>query len=92
MVEEMSAAPVPESTRARQPEEESTIAAGKLGDDERAVLTMDGSVAVPEATARTTDSLGAKAAVAGNVPESGAVKPVVPEEQTTLLEASQGMV
>ena len=88
MVEATSAAPVLESPRARQPEEESTAAAGNLGDDERAVLTTDGAVAVPEATAGTTGSLGAEAGVASDAPESRAVKPVVPEGQTALPEAS----
>ena len=66
MVEATPAAPVLESLRARQPEEESTVAAGDLGDEERAALTMDGSAAVPEATVGTTGSLGAEAGVAGD--------------------------
>ena len=91
MVEATPAAPVLESLRARQPEE-SSAAAGELGDDERAALTTDGSVAVPEATAGTAGSLGAEAGVVGDAPEFEAVKSVVPEGQTTLPEVSQGMV
>ena len=53
---------------------------------------MDGSAAVPEATTGTIGSSGAEAGVVGDAPESGAVKPVVPEGQTSLPEASQGMV
>ena len=53
---------------------------------------MDGSTTVPEATTGTTGSLGVEAGVSGNVLESGAVKPVVPEEQMALPEASRGMV
>ena len=56
-----------ESLRARQPEEESPTAAGDLGDNERAALATDGSVAAPEA------------GVVSNAPKSGAVKPVVLE-------------
>ena len=47
--------------------------------------------AAPEATAGTTGSSGAEAGVAGITPKTGAEKPTVPEEQTTLLEASKGM-
>jgi len=86
-MEATSAAPVPESPRARQPEE-STAAAGELGDDERVVLTTDGSAVVPEATVGTADSLGAEAGVADDAPESRVVKPVVPEGQMALPEAS----
>ena len=88
MVEAMLAAPIPESPRAWQPEEESTAAAGELGNNERAVLTTDRSVAVPEATARTAGSLGVEAGVVGDAPESVAMKPVVPEGQTAFPEAS----
>ena len=49
---------------------------------------MDGSAAVPEATARTVGSSGAEAGVAGDAPESRVVKPVVPEGQMALPEAS----
>lgn len=92
MVEATPAAPILESLRAWQPEEESTAATGELGDDERATLTPDGSVAVPESTTGTARSLGAEAGVVGDVPESRAVKPVAPKGQTMLPEASQGMV
>ena len=88
MVEATPAATIPESLRAQQPEEESTAAAGDLGDDEQAALVMDVSAAVPEATARTAGSSGAEAGVASDAPESGAMKPVVPEGQTAFPEAS----
>ena len=88
MVEATPAAPVLESSRAHQLEEESTAAAGKLGDDERVVLTTDGSAVVPEATAGTVGSSGAEARVADDAPKSGAVKLVAPEGHTVLPEAS----
>ena len=47
---------------------------------------MDGSAAVPEATAGTTGSSRAEAGVASDALKSGAVKPVVPEGQMTLPE------
>ena len=80
-------AAVPEPPSARQPEE-STAAASDLGNDERAALVIDGSEAVPKAMVRTTGSLIAEARVAGNAPESGVVKSVVPKGQTVPLEAS----
>ena len=49
-------------------------------------------MALPEATVGTTGSLGAEAGVACDAPESWLVKPVAPEGQTSLPEASQGMV
>ena len=53
---------------------------------------MDRSAAVPEAMARTAGSSGVEAGVAGDAPESRAVKPMAPEGQTALPEVSQGMV
>ena len=88
MVEATLATPIPESPRPQQPEEESPAAAGELGDDERAGLTMDGSAVVPEAMMGTIRSLGAEARVASDAPESRVVKPMVPEGQTSLPEAS----
>ena len=49
---------------------------------------MDGSAAVPEATAGTAESSGADAGVADDALESRAVKPLAPEGQTVLPEAS----
>ena len=88
----MSAAPVPESTRARQPEEESTAAAGGLGGSEQLAPAADKSATIPKATARTVRSSGAEVGVAGDTPESRAAKPVAAEEQTAPPEASPGMV
>ena len=45
---------------------------------------MEGSVAMPEAMVGTTESLGAQARVAGDAPESRAVKPMVPEGKMLL--------
>ena len=84
----MSVAMVQESPKPRQPKEESTAAAGDLGNNEQAVLATDGSVVVPEAMTGTTRSSRVEAGLAGNAPESRAVKPVVPEGQTALPEAS----
>ena len=52
----------------------------------------DGSAAVPEAMVGTAVSSGEEAGVAGDAPESGAVKLVAPEEQTAPPKVSQGMV
>ena len=49
---------------------------------------MDGSAAMPEATAGIAGSLGIEAGVAGDAPESGEVKPVAPKGQMVLPEAS----
>ena len=51
-------------------------------------MTTDGSAVVPEATAGTTGSSGVEAGVAGDASESRVVKPVVPEGQMALPEAS----
>ena len=92
MVEAMTVTHVPESPRARQSKEESTTTAGELGDDDRAALTTDGSTVVPKAMAGTAGSLGAKAGVASDALEIGAVKPMVPKGKTAVPEASHGMV
>ena len=54
--------------------------------------TVDGSTVVPEATAIIAGSSEADAGVADAMPESTTNKPVVPEEQTTLPQASEGVV
>ena len=53
---------------------------------------VDGLAAVPRATAVVAGSSKVDAGVADAVPESGAEKPVVPEEQATLPETSKGVV
>ena len=54
--------------------------------------TVDEPAAVPGATVGAAVSSEAEAGVADVAPGSGAEEPVVPEEKTTLLEASEGMV
>ena len=90
--EAMPTDPVPESSGARRPVEESTAPAGGLGGGERLGPTADGSVAMPGATAETAGSSAANAGDAGATPESAAAKPVAPEEQPAPPEASQGVV
>ena len=72
--------------------EESTAAADVLGGGERLAPTADGSVAMPGATAEAAESLEADAGVADAASESTIDKLVVPEEQTALPEASEGVV
>ena len=88
----MSVAPVPKSSGARQPLEESTATAGELGGGERLASTADGSATVPGVTVETARSLGAEARSTDAAPASRAGKPIVPEEQTALPEASTGVV
>ena len=90
--EAMPVDPVLKSPGARRPVEESTAAADELGGRERLASTADEPVVVPGATARATGSLEVEAGVADTMSESRAEKPVVPEEQTALPEASKGMV
>ena len=56
------------------------------------VPVADELATIPKAMAGTIRSLGAKARVAGDTPESRAAKPVAAEEQTAPPEASPGMV
>lgn len=72
--------------------EESTSPSTRLGGDERLVPMADESVAAFEATADNAGSSGVEAVVVGITPKSRAEKPVVLEEQTALLEVSEGMV
>ena len=76
----------------RWPTEESTAAADGLGGRERLAPTADESAAVLGATVGAAGSLEADAGVADAVPESGAEKPVVPKEPSTLPKASEGVV
>ena len=86
------AAPILESPSAQPPEEESTGASGRLGENEQVALTTVGSVAVPEAIAGAAGSSGAEDGVAGDAPESGAAKPVAAKDQTAPPDALPGMV
>ena len=88
----MQPAPIPESPGTRQSAKESTATADGLGGGERLASTADGSAAALEATVGTAGSSGAKARVADVAPESRAERPAVPEEQTALPEASEGVV
>ena len=91
-VEEMLVDPILESPGARQSAEESAAAASGLGSGEQLAPTMDGSTMIPGATAETARSSAASVGDVGATPESGAAKPMVPEEQPAPPEASQGMV
>ena len=88
MVEATLATPIPESPRPQQPEEESPAAAGRLGGGEQLALAVDESATIPKATAGTVGSSGAEVGIASDAPESRVVKPMVPEGQTSLPEAS----
>ena len=85
-------APVPESLGARQSVEESTAPVGGLGGGERLAPMVDGSAAVPRATAEAAGSSGAKAGVSHATSEFRMEKPMVLGEQTALPEVSEGMV
>ena len=91
-MEATPAAPIPESPSAWQSVEESAATANGLGGGERLASTADGLATVPGATAEAAGSSGAEAGVTDVVPRAGAEKPVVPEEQMVLPEASKGMV
>ena len=84
----MPAAPVSGSPGARQLAEESNTTAGGLADGERSASVEDGSAMIPEATAGSVRTSGAKARVADDAPESRSMEPVAPEELTAPLEAS----
>ena len=77
--------PISKSPGARWPIEESTTAADRLGGGEQLAPTADRPTTMPVATAEAVGSSAANAEDADVVPESGAVKPVAPEEQTTPL-------
>ena len=85
-------APVLEPPSARRLEEESAVAAGRLGGGEQLVPTADKSATIPKAMVGTVKSSGVEAGVAGDVPESGAAQLVALEEQTAPPEVSQGVV
>ena len=88
----MPADPIPESPGARQPMEESTVAADGLGGGERLASTVDGSTTVPEVMTKTTGSLGVEAGATDATPVFRTEGPAVPEEQVALPEASEGVV
>ena len=72
--------------------EESTTTADELGYGEWLASMADEPAAMPGAMAGATGSLEVEARVADAVLEFGVEKSVVPEEQTTLPKASEGMV
>ena len=85
-------APVAESLSARQPEEESTAAAGELSGSEQLAPVANESVMIPKAMTGTVGSSGAEAGVVGDAPKSGATKPVAAKEQMAPPKVSPGMV
>ena len=91
-VEKVPVDPMLESPVARWPMEESTATANGLGGGERLASTADGSATVPEATMETAESSGAEAKAADATLAFGAEGPTVPEEQTGLPEATEGVV
>jgi len=84
--------PILESPGARQHAGEPIAAVGGLGGSEQLSSTVNESATAPSATAGTTGSSGVEAIVNNVTPESRAENLAVPKEQTTLLEASEGMV
>ena len=80
------------SLGARQSAEESTTAAGGLGDGEWSASAKDGSATTREAMAGTAKPSGFETGAAGIAPECGSTEPEVREELTAPLEATQGMV
>ena len=72
--------------------EESIAVADGLGSRERLAPTADESAAMPGATAGATGSLKVDARVDDSTLESGVEEPVVPEEQRSLPETSEGVV
>ena len=91
-VEAMPADPFLESPGARRPMEESTTTANELGDGERLASMADEPAVVLGETAGAAGPSEAEARVADATLETRAEKPVVPEGQTALPEASEGMV
>ena len=84
--------PILESLGARWPTEESIAAAVRPGGDEQLAPMVDGSAAMPGATAETAGSSAANAGDGGAVPKSGVAKPVAPEDQPAPPEVWQGVV
>ena len=84
--------PIPESPSARQPEEESTAIASRLGGGEQLAPAADGLVTIPRETAGIAESLGADVGVADVALASGLEKPAMLEEQTALPEKLECMV
>ena len=90
--EEVAVDPIPESSGARWSTEESAAATSELGGGEKLASTADESATVPEVTMETAGSLGAEAGAADATPAFEAERPAMPEEQTALSEALEGMV
>ena len=80
-METLSADSVPESPDARWFMEESTTAAGGVEGREQLATMVDESAAMPGATARAAGSSEAEARAADAMPESGAERPAILEEQ-----------
>ena len=87
-VEKMPVDLIPEAPGARRPAEESTAATGGLGGGEQLAPTGDRSAAMPRVTAETSGSSAVNTGDAGAMPESGAARPVQPEEPAALPMAS----
>ena len=91
-MEAIPADPVSESPGVQRPLEESTADADELGGRERLASVADEPMAMPRAMVGTTRSSDVDAGVVDAASESGAEKPMVPEEQTMLPEVSEGVV
>ena len=84
--------PILESPGARQHTGEPIAPVGGLDGGEQLSSTANEPAAAPSATAGAAGSSGVEAVVSSVEPESGAKNLAVPKEQTTLPEASEGMV
>ena len=84
--------PILESPGARQHAGEPITAVGGLGGGEQLSSTANESAAAPLTMAGTAGSSGVEALVTSIAPESRVENLAVPKEQTTLPEASEGMV
>ena len=87
-IEQLKAEPRVETTLA----EESTAAAGGLGDGEQLAPTADGSVTMPGETEQIAESSEVEVGATGIAPASRLGKLVVPKEQVALPEPSEGVV
>ena len=84
--------PMSGSPGARQQAEESTTAAGRLGDGERSASAKDGSATTHEAMASTARPSGSETRAAGTAPEYRSTEAEACEEPTAPPEAAPGMV
>ena len=91
-METIRADSVPDSPGAHRSAEESTTTASEIGGGERLLTMVDESAAMPGAAVRATRSSKAEAGAANAMLESGAERPVVPEEQAALPKMLEGMV